>query len=52
MPKQECEKDKKINLDLNSPVLRGIRIPEAGFYKYDELKGITTSDEEIFVVYI
>ena len=38
------EKDKKINLDLNSPVLRGIRIPEAGFYKYDELKGITTSD--------
>ena len=41
--KTRTEKDKKINLDLNSPILRGIRIPEAGFYKYDELKGLTNS---------
>lgn len=34
--------DKKINLDLNSPVLRGIRVPEAGFYKFDELTGLTS----------
>ena len=36
------EKDKKINLDLNSPMLRGIRVPEAGFYKFDELKDVTS----------
>jgi len=29
--------DKKINLDLNSEVLRGIKLPESGFYKYDQL---------------
>lgn len=36
------QNDKKINLDLNSPVLRGIRVPEAGFYKFDELTGLTS----------
>jgi hypothetical protein len=32
--------DKKINLDLASPILRGIKLPDAGFYKYDQLNGL------------
>lgn len=35
--KIRTDADKKINLDLNDPCLRGIRLPENGFYKYDQL---------------
>lgn len=38
--KIRTENDKRINLDLNDPLLRGIKLPEAGFYKYDKLNKI------------
>ena len=38
--------DKKINLDLNSAVLRGIRLPESGFYKYDQLTQLKKKDKK------
>ena len=33
----EVRSNKKINLDLNSPILRGIRLPKEGFYEYDSI---------------
>jgi hypothetical protein len=43
--------NKKINLDLNDPQLRGIRLPKEGFYEYDNinniesLQGLTTGSD-------
>lgn len=34
---QKVRANKKINLDLNDPQLRGIRLPKEGFYEYDNL---------------
>lgn len=45
--------NKKINLDLNDPQLRGIRLPKEGFYEYDKinniksLQGLTTGSDAI-----
>ena len=33
----EVRSNKKINLDLNSPILRGIRLPKEGFYEHDSI---------------
>lgn len=40
--KIRTDADKKINLDLNSEVLRGIRLPDNGFYKYDSLSKLVS----------
>lgn len=34
---QKVRANKKINLDLNDPQLRGIRLPKEGFYEYDNI---------------
>ena len=38
--------DKKINLDLNSEYLRGIKLPESGFYKYDQLSKLKKQEDK------
>ena len=42
--------DKKINLDLNSEYLRGIKLPESGFYKYDQLNKLKRQEYRSDVV--
>ena len=43
----EARSNKKINLDLNSPILRGIRLPKEGFYEHDSIYGQKTLDDTI-----